>query len=279
MTSTASAEWTTALEAAGAAPNPDWSPFTGQRWQCTGARSCGCTGRSAEAVEEFDSAISPRYRPHRPPGPQPASRECREGRRAADLRGGLKTRPRPAYEGAAFEHGHEPQPGLALLWLAHGFHRRGRGGLRRLVAEADGPAGECRLLPAAVDVLLAVGSVDDAAPSPPNWSSSRRRPVGRAAGAVGVHLGRRRVAAGDPAGALPYLRKARRSGRGWSGRTSRPRPRPHRPCPLRARRRAVGAPGADRRARELRDLGGPGGRRSRRAPSPTGSPAASPPAR
>ena len=119
------------------------------------------------------------------------------------------TRPRAAYERSS-EHGYDPQPGLALLWLARGANDAAVAAVRRLVAEASDPVAQCRLLPAAVDVLVAAGALDEA------------RVVAAQLNVVAVHVGTDalqayaafasgtvELASGDAAGALPYLRKAR----------------------------------------------------------------------
>ncbi len=147
-----------------------------------------------------------------PPGRLPAGDRARGGRarrRAAAAgrvrrgRGGLPTggraRPRPA-----------ARPGPAV---AGPRVRRRRGG-RRTPAAGRGRQphrSRCRLLPAAVDVLLAVGALDEARnrrgragrSSPARSARSRCWPWRRTPSAA-VEL-----ASGDPAGALPYLRKAR----------------------------------------------------------------------
>ncbi|WP_024794847.1 helix-turn-helix transcriptional regulator [Tomitella biformata] len=122
---------------------------------------------------------------------------------------------RGAYEGAdaayerAAERGLDPQPGLALLWLAQGRAGAARATIARQLAEPGGPVQRCRLLPAAVDVLLTTGEVEDARVlagelfelAAAFGSLSLAAAAAQAAGAV-------ELAAGDPAGALPYLRKA-----------------------------------------------------------------------
>src|SRR5690606_35485248 len=55
-----------------------------------------------------------------------------------------------AYQVAA-DHGYDPQPGLALLWLAHGQTDAARQALDRLLAEGGGPVQRSRLLPADVE--------------------------------------------------------------------------------------------------------------------------------
>ena len=63
----------------------------------------------------------------------------------------------------ATSYGFEPQPGLALLWLAQGRTTAAVGAVNRLLAEPGLEIYRARLLPAAVEILLAAGLVDQAA--------------------------------------------------------------------------------------------------------------------
>ena len=65
-----------------------------------------------------------------------------------------------SYEQAA-DHGFEPQPGLALLWLARGRTVAAVAAVRRLLAEKPDPVGRSQLLPAAAEILLAAGEAAD----------------------------------------------------------------------------------------------------------------------
>jgi ATP/maltotriose-dependent transcriptional regulator MalT len=66
-----------------------------------------------------------------------------------------------AYRQAA-EFGHEPQPGLALTWLARGRTTAASSAIHRLLAEAFGPVQRSRLLPAAVEILVVAQRLDEA---------------------------------------------------------------------------------------------------------------------
>jgi DNA-binding CsgD family transcriptional regulator len=66
-----------------------------------------------------------------------------------------------AYQQAA-EFGFEPQPGLALSWLARGRTTAAVTAIHRLLAEAGGPVQRSRLLPAAVEILVAAQLLDEA---------------------------------------------------------------------------------------------------------------------
>ena len=62
----------------------------------------------------------------------------------------------------AAELGYEPQPGLALSWLARGRTPAAVSAMRRLLAETQGPVARSRMLPAAVQVMVAADLLDEA---------------------------------------------------------------------------------------------------------------------
>jgi ATP/maltotriose-dependent transcriptional regulator MalT len=62
----------------------------------------------------------------------------------------------------AAELGHEPQPGLALSWLARGRTTAAVLAMRRVLAEAVGPVRRSWMLPAGVEIMIAAGHLDDA---------------------------------------------------------------------------------------------------------------------
>ncbi|HEY9495542.1 MAG TPA: response regulator transcription factor [Intrasporangium sp.] len=66
-----------------------------------------------------------------------------------------------AYDAAA-GWGHEPQPGLSLLWLARGRTNAAVASVRRLLDEAHDPVMRSRRLGSAVDVFVAAGELDEA---------------------------------------------------------------------------------------------------------------------
>jgi DNA-binding CsgD family transcriptional regulator len=63
---------------------------------------------------------------------------------------------------AANRHGRQPQPGLALLRLAQSKSAAAAGAIRRALAEASEPVDRLALLPAGVEILLAVGEISEA---------------------------------------------------------------------------------------------------------------------
>ena len=113
-----------------------------------------------------------------------------------------------AYQSAG-DHGHDPQPGLALLWLAQGRDQAAVAAIRRLLAEAEDPVHRSRVLPAAVDVLVDSGHTDDARPLADELEQvAQTFGSGALLAASAYASGLVELEAGDPGGALPYLRKA-----------------------------------------------------------------------
>lgn len=58
--------------------------------------------------------------------------------------------------------GHQPQPGLALLRLAQGKTDAAQTAIARVLAETTDRTGRVRLLPAAVEIMLAMGDIEGA---------------------------------------------------------------------------------------------------------------------
>lgn len=197
------AEWTSALHR-WCLSQPGLVAFTGQ---CSVHRGqlLRVHGAWPEALEEFERAIE-RYRLADSVAAIGLA-ECERG----DV---LRQRGEFGAAGTAYErsseHGYDPQPGLALLWLARGANDAAVAAVRRLVAEVSDPVGQCRLLPAAVDVLVAAGAFDEA-----RAAAARLDEVATQVGteALLAHAafasGTVELGSGDAAGALPYLRKAR----------------------------------------------------------------------
>lgn len=197
------AEWTSALHR-WCATMPGLVTFTGQ---CSVHRGqvMRVQGAWTEALEEFAHAVD-RYR----------QAHAMDAAGLAEGERGDVLRLRGEYDAAdaayqrATEHGHDPQPGLAQLWLARGSSDAAAGAVRRLLAEVSDPVQACRVLPGAVEVLIGVGAVDEA-----RAASQRLDRVAAQIGSTGVQAmaasaaAAVEVASGDAAGALPYLRKAR----------------------------------------------------------------------
>jgi tetratricopeptide (TPR) repeat protein len=150
------AEWTTALTTWCDA-QPGLVAFTGQcavhRGQIMRVR-----GAYVQALDEFDRAV----RRYLSAGtPEAAGLVMSERAEVLRIQGDLAAA-EEAYEKAA-AYGHEPQPGLALLWLARQRTDAARAAMHRLLSEPRDPVHRSQLLPAAVEVMLAGGETDEAA--------------------------------------------------------------------------------------------------------------------
>jgi len=105
--------------------------------------------------------------------------------------------------------GYDPQPGLALLRLSQGNSNAAAAAIRRAVAERTQPLERAALLPAYVEIVLAVGELDRATAAcrelddiaDRHGSDLLRAMSAQAAGTVAL-------AAGDPDAALAVLRLA-----------------------------------------------------------------------
>ena len=196
------AEWTAALTRWCGA-QPGLVAFTGQAAVHRG-QIMRLHGAFADAVEEFENAVR-RYLASRDPSPAGlASAEKGDVLRIlGDFEGA-----QASYE-AALDYGHEPQPGLALLWLAVGRSQAALGAARRLLTETQGPVVRSRMLPAVVEILLSGGDVDEA-----RTVATELEDIAASFGCAALQAmaayssGCVELAAGDSSGALPYLRKA-----------------------------------------------------------------------
>jgi DNA-binding CsgD family transcriptional regulator len=196
------AEWTAALTRWCSA-QPGLVAFTGQAAVHRG-QIMRLRGAFAEAVEEFDLAVR-RYLAS--PTPAAAGLASAEKGDVHRILGEFEAA-EANYE-AAFDYGYEPQPGLALLWLAAGRHSAALGAARRLLGETGGPVARSRMLPAVVEILLGCGELEQARTVAPELEqisvdfgcSALQAMAAYAAGSIELE-------SGDASGALPYLRKA-----------------------------------------------------------------------
>ena len=197
------AQWTTTLDG-WCRSQPDLVAFTGQ---CSLHRGQLLRARGAwdEALDELAAAIE-RY--GRAGSYDAIGQVAAERGDLLRLRGDL-TAADEAYRLAA-DHGFDPQPGLALLWLHRGDVPPALAAAQRVLAESPTDVARSRVLPGAIEVLVAAGenasaraAADDLERIAASFGTEQLLAV--AATCAGVV----QCAGGDPAGALPYLRKAR----------------------------------------------------------------------
>jgi DNA-binding CsgD family transcriptional regulator len=116
-----------------------------------------------------------------------------------------------AYQQAS-RWGLEPQPGLALLRLAQGRTEAAQAASRRLVAETTDRLGRAKLLPAQVEIMLAVGDVQGARDAADELTEIAERYDTLALRAVADHArGAVLLAEGDARAAVVALRGARQA--------------------------------------------------------------------
>lgn len=105
--------------------------------------------------------------------------------------------------------GRQPQPGLALLRLARGDADAAGSTIRRALAEVEEPLRRAPLLPAHVEIMIALDALDEARASCTELDRIAAQYRTGLLGTFAAHArGAVTLAAGDPAGALPLLRQA-----------------------------------------------------------------------
>ena len=113
-----------------------------------------------------------------------------------------------AYRGAS-RLGLEPQPGLALLRLAQGNGPAAAAAIGRLADETDEPLQRARLLPACVEIMLAVGDLEKARGASRELDELADAHASDLLGALAAHAaGAVALAEGDARAALSSLRNA-----------------------------------------------------------------------
>ena len=106
-------------------------------------------------------------------------------------------------------HGHEPQPGLALLRLAQGRTDAAEAAIRRVLDETTAPGARAGVLPAYVQIMLAVGDPEAAGDACRELGVIADDQEGAAIGAMAAEArGRVALAGEDHRGALAPLRRA-----------------------------------------------------------------------
>jgi DNA-binding NarL/FixJ family response regulator len=200
-------EWTVALTR-WCERQPDLVAFTG-RCLVDRAGVMQMRGAWAEALAEARRAGERCVRAENAPGARDAFYRQGEIHR---LRGELAAA-EEAYREAS-RHGWEPQPGLALLRLAQGRAGAAAAAIRRVTTETAEPAQRARLLPACVEIMLAVGEPRAARAACQELESIAARRDGGALPALAAHTrGLVDLEAGDPRSALTSLRRA---GQQWA---------------------------------------------------------------
>ena len=105
--------------------------------------------------------------------------------------------------------GCEPQPGLALLRLAQGNGDAAAAAIRRAMGESTEPLKRARLLPAYVEIMLAVGDIEEARSACRELEEISARYGSGMLGAIAAHAeGAVDLAEGDAQAALLALRHA-----------------------------------------------------------------------
>jgi len=109
----------------------------------------------------------------------------------------------------ASANGREPQPGLALLRLAHGERDAAAAAIRRVLGEAKEPLQRAALLPAYAEIMLAVGDVNAARDAARELANLAAASEGAMLRAIAAQVeGSVDLAAGDAEGAVAALRQA-----------------------------------------------------------------------
>ncbi len=196
-------EWTTALTR-WCEGQPDLIAFTG-RCLVHRAQIMRMDGSWQEAIEEARRAAERCLKGENPVAAGEAHYQRAEVHR---LRG-----EHPAAEEAYREasgQGWEPHPGLALLRLAQGKGKAAQAAVRRVLSEARDTGKRAGLLPAYVEILVAVGDLQGAAKACAELDSiaGREEEPGALAALAAHSRGLVELTAGDPDAALAALRRA-----------------------------------------------------------------------
>jgi DNA-binding CsgD family transcriptional regulator len=195
-------EWTAALSA-WCERQPDLVAFTG-RCLVHRAQIMQLRGAWLDAIAEARRAAE---RCLRGENPAAAGEACYERGEVHRLLGDHRAA-EDAYREAS-GHGWEPQPGLALMRLAQGKADAADAAIRRVEAETSEPGRRAGILPAFVEVMLAVDDLESARGACEELESiAGRLESGALEGMAAQARGAVRLAEGDARAALPPLRLA-----------------------------------------------------------------------
>jgi tetratricopeptide (TPR) repeat protein len=159
-------EWTSAL-AQWCEEQPEMVAFTGV-CRVHRAEIMQLHGAWVDAIEEAQRACERCQRVNR----QAAAAALYQQAEVHRLRGEFAAA-EEAYRSAG-EWGWESQPGLALLRMAQGRSDAAVAAIRRVVRATTEPLQRTRLLPAYVEIMLAVGEIEEARALVASWKRSRR---------------------------------------------------------------------------------------------------------
>jgi ATP/maltotriose-dependent transcriptional regulator MalT len=161
-------------------------------------------GAWRDAIEEAQRACE---RTSQGVGPKPPAAAHYQRGEVHRLRGEFASAAE-AYQDAS-EAGCEPLPGLALLRMAQGRTDAAAAAMRRVVSTTGEPLQRARLLPAHIEVLLAVGDVDGARDACRELEEIAEKFDTGALHAMAAHArGMVELAQGDARAALAPLRRA-----------------------------------------------------------------------
>jgi DNA-binding CsgD family transcriptional regulator len=191
-------EWTTALTAWCQA-QPELVPFRGQ-CQVHRAEVMQWAGAWKEALEQAECAVAR--------GERESIADAWYQKGEIHRLRGESAEAEQAYQSAS-QRGREPQPGLGLLRATQGQLATADRTLRRLLGETSDPLTRSQYLPAAIEVWLGLGALDDAASACDELQRTAERFDTAMLSALAASArGQVLLASGDPQAALGPLRRA-----------------------------------------------------------------------